>query len=286
MFQSLGARYLIIGLLALLMFIPLFFVGEIVGDRANYSRDTIASVGREWGGAQVISGPVLVIPVEETIKIRERRDVVDPVTGEVRRDPVSGQVVYEYHEEERVELRNSVYVFPGQFDVDVATETEIRHRGIFRVPVYRAVSNMKFDFPLNDVSDVLKGEEVVLWDQAEIRVHLLNNRALRGEAALKAGDKTLALDSMVRGGGKETGIFATTGDPRKLGMLELTLGFNGAGAFSIQPVGRDSKVTIRSDCAHPSFIGAYLPDGSKIGDTGFTATWTIPHFWLAQHWHS
>jgi len=45
----------------------------------------------------------------------------------------------------------------------------------------------------------------------------------------------------------------------------------------VSPVGRNSVITMESDWPHPSFAGAFLPDGSQVSDAGFTARWTIPH---------
>jgi inner membrane protein len=67
------------------------------------------------------------------------------------------------------------------------------------------------------------------------------------------------------------------GDPRGAEGYELRLGLNGAEELRLTPVGRDSRVTITSDWPHPSFFGAFLPDGSDIAEDGFEATWTIPH---------
>ena len=35
--RSAGTRFIIVGLLALCMFIPLFFAGQVIDDRASYS---------------------------------------------------------------------------------------------------------------------------------------------------------------------------------------------------------------------------------------------------------
>ena len=67
MYRSAGVRFIIVGLLVLLMFIPMFFVGAIIDERASFNRSTIGSVSEEWGGAQTISGPQLIIPVEAPV---------------------------------------------------------------------------------------------------------------------------------------------------------------------------------------------------------------------------
>jgi inner membrane protein len=70
---SAGFRFLIVGLLALVMYVPLFFVGDIIDSRVNYSRQTISDVGSEWGGPQTIGAPQLVVPVEGPQTRRERK---------------------------------------------------------------------------------------------------------------------------------------------------------------------------------------------------------------------
>lgn len=52
--QSSGFRFFAVGLLALFMFVPLFFSGQIVEQRARYSEATTNQIGRDWGGQQVL----------------------------------------------------------------------------------------------------------------------------------------------------------------------------------------------------------------------------------------
>ncbi len=268
---------MVVGFLALFMFIPLFFVSSVVDSRADYSRQTIRDVGREWGGEQLISGPQLVIPVSEEVTTSKRRDVVDPATGQVQRDEKTGNVIFEYFEETSVQKRAPVYLFPDTFTLSVMTTNEERHRGIFIVPVYKAEMQIDFDFPVDDAGSVLVDNEKLDWDGAELRVFLTSNRALRGQADLSVGDQKLSLEPLPSGDGQKNGIFAATGDPRGAEGYKLELGFNGAQSLSVTPAGRDSSITMTSDWPHPSFFGAFLPDNSEITDTGFTADWTIPH---------
>ncbi|MEM8801907.1 MAG: inner membrane CreD family protein, partial [Pseudomonadota bacterium] len=81
MFRSAGVRFIIVGVLTLLMFIPLNLVSGVVQERARYSDETVDSISREWGGRQLISGPLLVIPVTEDVTYERKREAVDPVTG-------------------------------------------------------------------------------------------------------------------------------------------------------------------------------------------------------------
>ncbi|MCU4651246.1 cell envelope integrity protein CreD [Roseibacterium sp. SDUM158016] len=260
-----GTRFLIVGLLALLMFIPLWFVSAIIDDRTRLSEQTIREVGEEWGGSQLLSGPVLILPVEGPVQVPETVEVNDPATGQLRAET---RMVTE------IRAMAPVILLPETFELTLETESDIRSRGIFDVPVYGAEARIAFDFDTDAASGQLRPGERILWDAASLRVTVTANRALRGNAELLADGRAIPLEPRADG---QPGIAAALGDPREIGAYDLTLGFNGAAELSATPMGRTSRVTITSDWPHPSFFGAFLPDDSEISDAGFSATWTIPH---------
>ncbi len=266
--RSLGLRFLVVGLLALLMFIPLFFVGKLIYDRSTYSRDAISSVNTKWGGKQWLIGPQLIIPVEGVATRTEKRKIRDDKTGDVAEE------IYEIIET-APEPQAPVHVFPDLLQAHVVTTTEVRHRGIFEVPVYTATSTITATFRLPDPAEVLQEGEQILWEATELQLKLQSNRALRGPAKLLADGVEIPLEP--RAGPNSGGIFALIGDPRDIATFTLSLDFNGAESLLLAPVGRASQVKIESDWPHPSFTGAFLPDSSEVSDRGFSATWTIPH---------
>lgn len=276
MVRSSGFRLFVVGLLAIVMFIPLFFVGAVIDDRANYSRDAMASVGEEWGGVQYINGPQLVIPVSKQVTSRKGFEVLDPATGQPQVD-AKGEQVYQFRDVTEVVSNAPVYLYPDQFAVTLATKTEERHRGIFTVPVYVAEAVMSFDFPADEAATLLGEGEYLEWEQASVNLQLGSNRGLRGAANLKADGQDIKLEPLAATSDQSGGIFAALGDPRGIAQFQATIGLNGAESFSVTPVGRNSTVTMSGDWPHPSFWGAFLPDGSTVTDTGFSATWTIPH---------
>jgi inner membrane protein len=259
------------------MFIPLNLVSGVVDDRARYSTSTIESISREWGGAQLLSGPMLVIPVTEDVTYERKREAVDPTTGQTLRDG-QNNIVYEHFEETRTEARAPVYLFPEAFDLQTTSRTQERHRGIFVVPVYTAEAEMQFDFNAPAATEVLTGDEVLQWDRTELRLTLSENRALRGEAVLEADGAPLPLEPIpATAEGGQVGIFAALGDPRKLERYTMRLTLNGAQSLGAAAVGRTSRVTMTSDWPDPSFYGDFLPDTSEVTEQGFTATWSVPH---------
>ncbi len=276
MLKSAGRRFLVVSFLVLLMFVPLFFAAEVINSRKSYSESTIHRVSLEWGGPLLVSGPQLVIPVETEFTRLARRPKTDPETGVVLVDAETGEEIMERFEETGLKRTKPVFLYPDRFDVMIDTQTEERRRGIFRVPVYAARLNAVFDFDPEAATGLLQSGERLLWEQAEVRLRVSANKALRGVARLRADDADLALEPIAPNLGL-SGLQAATGDPRGHGSYALELGLNGAQELKLAPVGRQSTVEVTSDWPHPSFEGAFLPDSSEITEAGFVATWSIPH---------
>ena len=273
--QSSGLRFILVGILALLMSVPLTLVSGVVQDRADYSRATIRSLSAEWGGDQLFSGPLLTNPVTEEVTYDRRREAVDALTGLTLRDD-KGNPIFEHFEETVTEDRPAIYVYAETLDIAMTNATQTRYRGIFEVPVYTSDVSMTFDFDLSDAEDALKGKEVAHWDEATLRVFLNSNKAIRGEASIEADGRPLRLEP-ISGGSEQVGIVIETGDPRDIAGYSATLGINGAQSLAASATGRTTRLTIASDWADPSFYGAFLPDASEISDLGFEATWVVPH---------
>lgn len=264
MFRSTGFRLIAVGILTLFMFIPMFFVGAIIDDRSHHARTAVTSISREWGGAQTLIGPYIVIPVSGPVERIVNREITDPLTGEVTINPVA------ITEEGR---KDAIYILPDQFDVTLTTAADVRQRGIFRVPVYRADSAIQMTYDFAAAEGLLDTGETAHWDEAILRLGLSDNRALRGDAALTLDGADMPLSPRI----DQPGIQATLGDPRDVDSFTLALTFNGASSLFLAPVGRASSITLQSDWPHPSFAGAFLPDASTIEEAGFDASWTIPH---------
>jgi inner membrane protein len=250
------------------MYVPLFLVGTVVDARSGYQRQVIDEVGREWGGPQVLSGPVLVVPVEGPVETEEAREVRDPTSGAVRLETLRQTVTG---------AKAPLWILPETLEATLSAATEERRRGIFVAPVFAADVTATFHFVLPDVADLLEAGDRVQWDRAEVRVGVSSNAALRGEAVLERGGARLDLAPRADG---VQGLFARAGDPRGADSYTLRMRLNGAQELFATPAARTTRITIDSDWPHPSFTGAFLPDGSEVRGDGFRADWTIP--WLAR----
>src|SRR5688572_20226711 len=59
-----GKRIVFLIFLVLIMLVPLGMVQGVVSERAHLKEQVAAEVGEQWGPAQTVSGPVLVVPYE------------------------------------------------------------------------------------------------------------------------------------------------------------------------------------------------------------------------------
>ena len=71
--QTVTAKVLGIGVLALLMTIPLMQVSGLVSERQQLRETAIAQIAQGWGGQQVLGGPVLTVPTLSQLVVAENQ---------------------------------------------------------------------------------------------------------------------------------------------------------------------------------------------------------------------
>ena len=108
--KSIGFRFLMVGMLTVLMFIPIFLAGEVIDARADYNRETMQSLGEEWGGAQKLSGPQIMIPVKGPVTRTDTREVKVIVDGKE-------QLKTEEFEVTEIRRKQPIFIYPEDYDV-------------------------------------------------------------------------------------------------------------------------------------------------------------------------
>ncbi len=237
---------LIIGLILILQ-IPILMVNDLVRER-SYSRvQATEEITKKWGRAQVLVGPRLVIPVTEE--------------GE------NGHIT-----------EQTLVLMPESFTADADLSSEIRRRGIYDVPLYRAKIALEGAFNIADAPP-LAANQTPHWERANLVLSVTDPKAIHsaepliwkgGELELQPGTGPITGNS----GGFHTAVKIDLTDKRHSFSLGLTLG--GHDLLSISPAGRSSTIRITSDWPDPSFQGNWLPKRHKVTEEGFSAEWEIP----------
>jgi inner membrane protein len=258
---SMGFKLIVICGLALLMSIPALFVFGLVNERKGRADEVTREVSRNVGGKQTFLGPTLAIPY----------DLPPQLQGD--------------------QIRHGTYfVFPAQGLAILKTNTEERHRSLFRVPVFKSEVKLDAAFDLTGVPALAPRGAVLDWSRAEIVVGVTDARGALADALLTLDGKTMTMvparTSEHISVGNERGqpitlsLFgvkaAAVAQPDTQFRVSSTLRFSGAQRIAVLAFGKTTHVSAQGDWPSPGFDGAFLPIERTITKAGFTAEWSVP----------
>jgi len=182
-------RLFFLGVLVLLLQIPIAMIGGLIAERQARRQDAVTEVSSKWGGVQTIIGPVLVVPY----------------AYRWTETSASGLQIT------RTETRNAIFL-PQQLRVRGSIDSELRHRGIFSVPVYKAALMLEGEFTRPSFADLGLEPAAVAWERAQLAVGVSDARTIQQETAVTWNGK---LVSFLPGSGAfadgGTGIHAVVG---------------------------------------------------------------------------
>jgi len=257
--RSMGLKLIVVSLLALIMTIPALFVWSLIEDRTQRAAEVVKEVSASVGGAQIFLGPVLAVPY------------VIPATSS--RAAESGTYV----------------IFPARAQAVATTKTEVRHRSLFKVPVYSSDLTFNASFDLSEISTHSPADSILEWDRAEFLVGASDPRGARADATITVAGKTqtfvpaAALDSSsIDLAGSETQLTlfgapaAGVATPSSKFDATAVMRFSGAQRLAVLAFGKTTAVSVRADWPNPSFNGSFLPTQKSITPQGFQADWSVP----------
>ncbi|MCB2073087.1 MAG: inner membrane CreD family protein [Novosphingobium sp.] len=263
--RSPGIKLLLASLVGLVLVIPLLLIYALVWDRQDQSNTAQASINAGWGGPQVVAGPVVVVPFKTT---------------QVQNEEVNGKTI-----SRTVEVERMLYVSPVENNVTTKIAPEERRKSIYRSVLYEAdiKGKARFELPA-DLPRFGVTRDKLIWNRAELRMGASDARGLTRGGTLTANGEALTVEP---GKGPAAtsgqGFFAFlpwNGD----GELEVEYGFGlrGSRSLSLVPRGGQTRWSVSSSWASPSFSGAFLPESREISDDGFKASYTVDKLALGQ----
>jgi inner membrane protein len=279
--RSAGLKLLLVCGLALMMSIAALFVFALLMDRSNRAQQVADEVGGLMGGPQTFLGPVIAVPY--TRNVVEASPAGPGATARTTSTAIDAGV---WH------------IFPTRGRVQAATESEVRSRSLFKVPVYTADLTYSASFDLANAGAEAPRGAVLDWSRAEIVLGASDARGAKSDIVLTLGGQTVALTPSiveptaslglpdVRGGydvalrgGDSLRLFGTR-LPESLradGTFDVSgrATFSGAQRIAVLAFAGTTTAVIRGDWPHPSYNGGFLPVNQEAAD-GFNATWTVP----------
>jgi len=148
-------RLLLVGFLVLLLQIPISMISGLISERQKRHNEAVEEVTGKWGKVQIMTGPALIIPY------KHRWTEI----GSKGQQVVQTEVRYATFLPDRLQARGKI-------------ESEVRHRGIFSVPVYRIALDVEREFPQPEFSAWGIDPANVMWDGARVFVGISDSRAI------------------------------------------------------------------------------------------------------------
>lgn len=249
------ARLALLGVLVLVALIPIAAVDDLVNERTATRHEAFREVESKWGGAQSIAGPYLLVPYF----LDERQ---------VRKDGTVHLVRRQY----------TARFLPEELGIEGTVKTQVRHRGIYEVPLYRGDFVLEGTFAAPDFSGWDIPAEHFDLQSAQLVLEVSHPAALDGQVALE-WDKTMVGFEPGRGelASDGAGVHAALPQDGGAHRFRIALPARGSEQLRFAPAGRNTTVLLRADWPHPSFQGTWLPADHDIEADGFQARWQVPH---------
>ncbi|HET6156791.1 MAG TPA: inner membrane CreD family protein, partial [Dongiaceae bacterium] len=159
-----GKRVAFFIVLVLIMLVPLDMVEGVVQERADTKAQVEEEIGAQWGPAQTISGPVLVVPYEIS-RVQATSDG-QPKTI--------------------VETRYAVFT-PEELDISSKAGVQKRYKSIYEMLVYGADIAISGHFAAPDFAMLGVTPSQVAWHSASLVLGMSGVRAINAVSLKAAG---------------------------------------------------------------------------------------------------
>lgn len=244
----------LIGCIVLLS-LPLMMVRELINERADYRSEVVDAIEQSTSGSQKLAGPLIAIPITETLSRMENQKEVN----------------YQ---------RSWVYYWlPESLAVTGKQTVESRRVGIYSGQVWHNALQIKASFdPLRLAA--LRKTNIVLG-QPRLVVSVGDARGIGAIHAPEVNGNVLSVEPGLGISGDGAGIHmpmpALAADNKPL-EIAFSLDLNGTGEFSLVPLGRNSELQLTSNWPHPGFLGSFLPTQREVSAAGYRAHWQSSWF--------
>jgi len=253
--ESVTVKLVFIGMLILVLLIPSVMINELITERAVRQEQTIKEVTDQYSGDQLIQGPVLVIPYRETVT----------TAGSNKTEEV---------------IRN-LYVLPNELNYKGSLASEVRHRGIYAVPVYNGAIQVSGNFTKADLASLSISPDKLLPEKASILFSISDLKGLKTNPQVTVAGQTLTAEPAA---GDKLFINSLQVLVNLSGLWDKTVPFSfsldmkGSQELSFLHLGKTTDVELTGNWASPSFDGRYLPDTRVVNDKGFSAKWRMLYY--------
>lgn len=245
-------KAIIIFVMALLLWVPTYFIMNIVKEREGRQKEAIADISSKWADKQVITGPFLMIPYRT------------PITDE------KGQQAW---------IRHNAYFMADKMDVSSVVFPEKRKRGIYEVAVYKTNLGITGIFNSVQWQKLNVPAENILWNEALLLLKVQDQlKGINEDIRVNWNDSSLVFNPQAAGqtpmdDALVTAVPLNAESAGKSIRFSMKFSVNGSGQLLFAAAARENRIEMKSSWPNPSFTGVKLPDTREVKDSGFIAVW-------------
>ncbi|MCX8082245.1 MAG: cell envelope integrity protein CreD [bacterium] len=252
--NSAGLKLIGIAVLTFILLIPSTAIRALILERKNRHTEVVGEIINTWGGEQVITGPILIVPFNK--KVKDEKGAITTIT-------------------------QNIYFLPEELSVSSEIIPEIRYRGIYKVVVYNAKLHLDGYFLKPSFDSFSIPQENVLWRDARLILGLSNLKGVKEAITIRWNEEKLVAEPGV--GNNEILAGGISVQPEVKGTspefkFSMDIILNGGKSINFVPVGKKTTVKMASSWNNPSFTGVFLPEKREVNKSGFTAEWKVLNF--------
>lgn len=241
----------ITGTLILAMLIPTIFISNLVKERKDRQAEVVTEVSNKWAQPQVLTGPYIFLPFK-IIHIDKDKKVTEQI--------------------------DHLTILPDVLDVNGQVTTELRLRSIYKVLLYRAALKNSGNFQFNIPKEI--DPTLIQWQDTKICYGLSDFKGIEERLVINMDGKDIELSpglpsSEISEKGLSASFPLSTIDNNRKMSFAMNLKIKGSEQLHFVPLAGDSRYTLTSGWASPSFDGNNLPSIRTVNKNGFDATWSF-----------
>lgn len=248
-------KIVFIGMVFFVLLIPKLMIIGLMEERKTTAESARAEVMEKWSRDQVVRGPVLTVPVRET------------VTDQEGKNPTVVQSLQ--------------YFLPQELAIDGQLTPRDRFRSIYKVVVYESEIRISGTFAPPS-PEILRASGETDWEKAGLSIGLSDLRGISNMVEMVwNGQKYIFLPGM------DDPVIGTGGISLPLPLdpatsfpatFECILHLKGSHSLHFSPLGETTTVKLASAWNDPGFTGSFLPVSHNVSADGFAADWKVLHF--------
>jgi inner membrane protein len=259
--QSLTFKGMIIVALILLLLIPNSMIQNLILEREERSKETIAKINEKWSLAQTLNGPVLTIPFTTTYLDTDKKMKTE---------------------------KHDLHLTPEKLDISTQLYPEKRYYGIYKTILYK--SEIRISGQFTALSRLAIENGVFDFDKASISLGFSDLRGVSSYPDFDLNGQKYPMEVGLANPLMRKRLIVNMAEALASGSVDTLrfdcrLNLNGSSSISFIPLGNTTQVNVEGEWMSPGFFGNFMPE-YQLSEKKFKANWNVLSFnrGIPEHW--